>query len=120
MHIVLIEDDEDLRKVTKLTLEYTAGWRVSTAPDGEQGLVRVKQAEPDAVVVDIMMPGMDGFEVCRRLREDADTAGIPVVLLTARKELDQGKLREVEVAGVLYKPFEPGELAGRIRELLGR
>lgn len=116
--VVLIDDDPDLRKLVKLTLEFTAGWKVTTAADGPEGIAAVRTAQPDVAVVDVMMPGMDGYEVCRRLKGDPATAGIPVVFLTARKELGELRLDEVGALGVVMKPFEPDELAERLRELI--
>lgn len=118
--VVIIDDDPDLRKLVKLTLEFTAAWEVDTAADGEQGIAKVKDFRPDAVVVDYMMPGMDGYEVCRRLKDDDDTAHIPVVFLTARKELDAARIEETGAAGVIVKPFEPDELAAELRRLVGK
>jgi CheY-like chemotaxis protein len=117
--VVLIDDDPDLRKLVKLTLEFTAGWDVTTAADGGEGLEAVRRVKPDVAVVDFMMPGMDGYEVCRRLKQDPETAGIPVVFLTARKELDQAKVEEVGARGVVVKPFEPDQLAERLLGLCG-
>jgi two-component system phosphate regulon response regulator PhoB len=117
--VVLVDDDSDLRKLVKLTLEFTAGWEVTVAADGAEGIDAVRKIKPDLAVVDLMMPGMDGYEVCRQLKGDAETADIPVVFLTARKELDPAKLKEVGAAGVVVKPFEPEQLAGRLRELSG-
>jgi two-component system phosphate regulon response regulator PhoB len=119
LRVVLIDDDADLRKLVKLTLEYTAGWQVATAAAGEEGIELVRAIRPDVVVVDFMMPGMDGYEVCRRLKRDPETAGIPLVFLTARKELDEAKIREVGALGVVVKPFDPDELAVRVCELCG-
>lgn len=115
--VVLIDDDPDLRKLVKLTLEFTAGWEVTTAAGGPEGIEAVRKAKPDVAVVDIMMPEMDGYEVCRRLKEDPQTADIPVVFLTARKELDRARMEEVRAAGVVVKPFEPDHLAGELRAL---
>lgn len=117
--VVLIDDDPDLLKLTRLTLELTPGWEVTPAVDGVEGIDAARTLKPDVVVVDLMMPQMDGYEVCRRLKAEAATAGIPVVLMTARRELDQAKLQEVGAAGVVFKPFEPDELAPRVRELAG-
>ncbi|MFB3110597.1 MAG: response regulator, partial [Gemmatimonadales bacterium] len=86
--VVLIDDDPDLRQLIKVTLEFTAGWEVATAGNGADGIELVRKLNPDAVVADIMMPEMDGYEVCHRLKQDPRSATIPVVLLTARKELD--------------------------------
>lgn len=115
--LVLIDDDPDLRKLVKLTLEFTAGWEVWTAVDGPDGIEQVRRHKPDAVLVDLMMPGMDGYEVCRRLQDDAGTRRVPLVLLTARREVDEGRVKEVGAAGVILKPFDPDGLADRVLEL---
>ncbi|MEE9134219.1 MAG: response regulator [Gemmatimonadota bacterium] len=117
--VVLMDDDPDLRKLVKLTLEFTAGWEVITAADGVEGIEAVRSAKPDVAVVDFMMPGIDGYEVCRRLKADPETAHIPVVFLTARKELDRLKVEEVGAEGVVMKPFDPEHLADRVRDLCG-
>ena len=117
--VVLIDDDPDLRQLIKVTLEFTAGWEVATASNGAEGIELVRKLKPDAVVADIMMPEMDGYEVCHRLKQDPRSATIPVVLLTARKELDDALIESSGAAGVLGKPFEPDELAARIRQLCG-
>jgi len=117
--IVLVDDDPDLRKLVKLTLEFTAGWEVAVAADGAEGIEIVRKLKPDAAIVDLMMPGMDGYEVCRRLKEDPETAAIPVVFLTARKELDQARVEAVGASGVVIKPFEPDGLAEELRRLCG-
>jgi CheY-like chemotaxis protein len=107
----------DLRKLVKLTLEFTAGWEVEVAADGAEGIEAVRAYKPDVAVVDLMMPGMDGYEVCERLKGDPETATIPVVFLTARKELDEARVNELGVAGVVIKPFEPDELAEELLRL---
>jgi CheY-like chemotaxis protein len=118
--VVLVDDDPDLRKLVKLTLEFTAGWQVSTAADGTEGIETVRNEQPDVAVVDIMMPDMDGYEVCRRLKDDPETEGIPVVFLTARKELDREKVKACGAHGVVVKPFEPELLADELRQLCDR
>jgi CheY-like chemotaxis protein len=117
--VVLIDDDPDLRKLVKLTLEFTAGWQVTTAANGQEGIEAVRAAPPDVAVVDIMMPDMDGYEVCRRLREEAKTADVPVVFLTARKQLDEARMKACGAQGVVVKPFEPESLADELRRLCG-
>ncbi len=117
--VVLIDDDPDLRKLVKLALEFTAGWEVTAASDGVEGIEAVRRIKPDVAVVDYMMPGMDGYEVCQRLKGDPDTAHIPLVFLTARKELDEAKVKEVGAVGVVVKPFDPEQLAYQLRELCG-
>ena len=117
LRVVVIDDDPDLRNLIKLTLEFTAGWDVTTAQDGASGVETVRAIKPNLVVVDLMMPGMDGYEVCRRLKAEADTAAIPLVMLTARKQLDELQLEQIGAAGVIFKPFDPDELAKRVREI---
>ncbi len=118
--VVLIDDDPDLRKLVQLTLEFTAGWEVTAAADGAEGLEAVRAVKPDVAVVDVMMPGMDGYEVCQRLKNDPETKDIPVVFLTARKELNEKRADEVGAQGVIVKPFEPDRLAEQLRELCGK
>ncbi len=118
--VVLIDDDPDLRILISLTLKSLAGWEVSAFPDGPSGIEGVRQVMPDAVLLDVMMPGMDGYEVCRRLKDDATTAAIPVVLLTARREVDTERGSSVGAAGVLLKPFDPASLADQIRTTCGK
>ncbi len=117
--VVLIDDDADLRKLVRLTLEFSAGWEVTAAADGAEGLAAVRRVKPDVAVVDVMMPGMDGYEVCRRLKADPETAEIPIVFLTARKELNEERAGEVGAQGVIVKPFDPDRLAEQLRALSG-
>ena len=116
-HVVVIEDDPDLRKLIQSTLQFTAGWEVATAADGPAGIAAVRSRRPDAVVVDLMLPGMDGYAVCRALKADPATAAIPLVLLTARKGIDEAEARGAGAAGVIFKPFTADDLAKRIATL---
>jgi len=117
VRVVLIEDDADLRRVVQLTLQFGASWVVETAPDGPSGLDMVKREKPDLVLVDLMMPGMDGYEVCRRLVADETTTRIPIVLLTARQNLDPERVRASGARGVITKPFDLDALAPAIVRL---
>jgi CheY-like chemotaxis protein len=114
---LIIDDDRDLLLLVQKTLEFMAGWEVVTAGSGSAGIALARSAVPDVVVVDVMMPEMDGYEVCRRLKADPATAGVPIVLLTARRDLDQRRLTAAGAAGVLLKPFQPDQLARQLREL---
>jgi DNA-binding response OmpR family regulator len=114
---LIIDDDPDLASLIRRTLEFTAGWEVQTALSGVAGLALARSAPPDVILVDVMMPEMDGYEVCRRLRTDSATAAVPVVLLTARRDLDEELLAGTGAAGVLFKPFQPQDLARQVREL---
>ena len=117
VRVVLIEDDADLRRVVQLTLQFGASWIVQTAPDGPTGIDMVKREQPDIILVDLMMPGMDGYEVCRRLIADETTRRIPIVLLTARQNLDPDRVRASGARGVITKPFDLDALAPTILRL---
>ena len=114
---LIIDDDPDLVSLIQRTLEFTAGWDVQTALSGAAGIALARGAPPDVILVDVMMPEMDGYEVCRRLKADAATAAVPVVMLTARRDLDERLLAGTGAAGVLFKPFQPQDLARQVREL---
>jgi two-component system phosphate regulon response regulator PhoB len=119
VRVLVVDDDEDLREAIAFTLK-NAGFAVATAAAGPSALTTVAAARPDRVVLDVMMPGPSGIEVCRQLREDTGTASLPVILLTARTSpafryagLATGANRH------LLKPFDPSDLVAVIRELLG-
>ena len=114
---LIIDDDRDLLSLIRRTLEFTAGWDVQTALSGAAGIALARATPPDVILVDVMMPEMDGYEVCRRLKADSATASVPVVLLTARRDLDERLLAGTGSAGVLLKPFQPQDLARQVREL---
>lgn len=113
---LIIDDDPDLLLLVRRTLEFTAGWEVYTAPSGSVGIELAGTVGPDVVLVDIMMPELDGYEVCRRLKADESTARIPLVLLTARREMNAARIAAAGAVGVLYKPFQPTTLAQQIRD----
>lgn len=115
--VVLIDDDPDLRTLITLTLRTSAEWDVAAFPDGASGIEAVRTLRPNLVIVDVMMPGMDGYDVCRRLKEDQATAAIPVIFLTARQETGDHRARAAGAIGAIAKPFDPARLASRIREL---
>lgn len=112
---LIIDDDPDLLQLVRRTLEFTAGWAVATAGSGAAGLELARRAPPSVIVVDIMMPEMDGYEVCRRLKADPATTHVPVVLLTARRDLNAQRVADSGAAGVVFKPFQPDELARQVR-----
>jgi CheY-like chemotaxis protein len=110
--ILIIDDEEDIREVAALSLETVAGWTVVTANSGAQGLARAIEHQPDAVLLDVMMPGMDGPSTFRELRKNALTASIPVLLLTAKVQAsDQRRFADLGVQAILFKPFDPLTLA---------
>lgn len=118
--ILIIDDEDDIREVAALSLETVAGWDVAVASSGAQGLVRAAEYNPDAILLDVMMPGMDGPTTFRELRKNPATAKIPVLLLTAKvQSSDQRRFADLGVDGVLFKPFDPLTLHQQIADTLG-
>jgi CheY-like chemotaxis protein len=118
--ILIIDDEDDIREVAAMSLETVAGWEVMVASSGAQGILRAAQYQPDAILLDVMMPGMDGPTTFRELRGNAATAHIPVLLLTAKVQAsDQRQFAGLGVNAVLVKPFDPMTLAAQIAEALG-
>jgi len=118
--ILIIDDEEDIRDVVALSLETVAGWEVVVASSGAQGLARAIEYPPDAILLDVMMPGMDGPTTLRELRKNPVTAKIPVLLLTAKVQAsDQRRFADLGVEAVLFKPFDPMMLSKQISAALG-
>ena len=115
--LLVIDDEANLRHTLSYALRQE-GYDVVTAADGDEGLARSRETAPDLVILDVMLPGMDGFEVCRRLRRESD---VPVIMLTARgTELDKIVGLEIGADDYLAKPFSMRELIARVRALLRR
>lgn len=118
--ILVVDDEDDIREVAQLSLEMMAGWEVLPAHSGAEGLRMAEEERPDAILLDVMMPGMDGPATFRALRSNPATAQIPVILLTARAAgAERGTLLELGVDGVLTKPFDPTELHLEVARTLG-
>jgi CheY-like chemotaxis protein len=118
--LLLVDDEDDIREVAQLSLEMTAGWEVHTASSGAQALAAARALKPEAILMDVMMPEMDGPTAVRHLKADPETAGIPVILLTAKVQAsDRAAFEGLGVAGVLAKPFDPMALAGEVAAVLG-
>jgi CheY-like chemotaxis protein len=118
--ILIIDDEDDIREVAALSLESVAGWEVVAASSGTLGLVRAAEDQPDAILLDVMMPGMDGPTTFRELRKNPVTAHIPVLLLTAKvQSTDQRRFADLGVEAVLFKPFDPLTLSAQISAVLG-
>jgi DNA-binding response OmpR family regulator len=118
--VLVIDDEAPIRLLCRVNLE-AAGIQVSEAEDGKAGLETARAERPDVILLDVMMPGIDGWQVFDELRKDESTAEIPIVFLTARAEL-RDQARGLELGGVDYvtKPFNPLHLAPLIEELLAR
>jgi CheY-like chemotaxis protein len=120
MRLLCADDEEDIRTILELALGIDPELRVELVDSGAAALQRAAAERFDAIVLDGMMPGMDGYETCRRLKSDASTASIPVVFLTARTQRSEVE-RALAVGAVacLMKPFDPMTLAGELRAALG-
>ncbi len=120
--ILIIDDEDDIREVAALSLEATAGWDIITASSGADGIRAAADPKrrPHAILMDVMMPGMDGPTTFRKMQQNPEIAGIPVLLLTAKVQgVDQRRFAGLGVAGVLFKPFDPLTLAAQISDALG-
>src|SRR5690554_1547521 len=118
--ILIVDDTEFMTKlITNILTD--AGYDVVTASDGYQGLQKVQTEKPDLVLLDVVMPGIDGFEVCKRLREDDSNNLMPIIMLTAQENEDD-KLTGLELGADDYitKPFNSRELVSRVRNTLRR
>jgi two-component system phosphate regulon response regulator PhoB len=118
--ILVVEDEPDILEVIEYNLT-REGFRVLTARDGEDGLRKAKQELPDAVVLDLMLPGIDGLEICRRLRADDVSRNVPILMVTAKgEEADIVVGLGIGADDYLVKPFSPRELVARLRAVLRR
>jgi len=118
--LMVIDDEEDIRKVAKASLELVGGFTVLTAGSGKSGITLAEREQPDAIILDLMMPGMDGYETLVKLKHSATAKHIPVVLLTAKvRSVETDVARQAGAAGVLLKPFDPMLLPRQICEILG-
>ena len=118
MKTLVIDDEAPIRLLCRVNLE-AEGIEVIEAAEGESGLELAKQERPDAILLDVMMPGLDGWNVAERLLADEDTRAIPIIFLTARADL-RDRVRGLDVGGLDYvtKPFNPVELADLVREVV--
>lgn len=117
--VLIIDDEDDIREVAALSLEATAGWQVITAASGAKGIEAAIAEQPDVILMDVMMPGVDGPTTFRQMQQTPSIGHIPVLLLTAKVQgIDKRRFADLGVAGVLFKPFDPLTLAEQISETL--
>jgi CheY-like chemotaxis protein len=118
--ILVIDDEKNLCSVIQACLEHLGGWRVLTARDSSEGILLAETELPDAILLDVMMPDMDGISLFRLLQNNVATRVIPVIFLTAKVQaIDLNEFAELGVAGVIAKPFDPLKLAEQVAEILG-
>lgn len=114
---LIIEDDPDQRRFLERMLG-GSGWRVATAPDGEAGLLAAREQHPDAIVLDVMMPRLNGYQACRLLKSDPETRDIPVIILSSKDQpADEFWAREVGADAFLSKPVDLRSLVDLLKRL---
>lgn len=119
-NILVVEDDRDIARLLTHFLE-GEGFSTGCVGDGRVALTRIQSAIPDLIILDLMLPGMDGLEVCRRLRRDEKTLAIPIIMLTAKgEETDKVVGLEIGADDYLTKPFSPKELVARVKAIFRR
>lgn len=119
-HVLIIDDEYDIRAVAQLTLKAVGGWNVSIAASGTEGLAKAADGQPDVILLDVMMPDMDGIETFQALQANPSTQSIPVILMTAKVQAaDQRRFAELGVVGIISKPFKAMKLPSQIAETLG-
>ena len=117
-HILVADDDPVIVRLLQVNFRLE-GYEVETAAHGEEAIQKATELRPELILLDVMMPGLDGWEVCRRLKDDPNTAQIPVVFLSARaQEEDRRRGLELGVVDYVTKPFDPGELVSLVARCL--
>jgi len=118
--VLIVDDEEDIRDVVKASLEEFAGWCALTAGSGAEGLQIARTEDLDAILLDISMPEVDGFQVCQELKAHPKTQSIPIIVLTAKVlPSDRQRLESLDVAGIISKPFKPMLMWKQVAEILG-
>ena len=118
-HILLVDDENDIREVAAISMQAVGGWQVSSAGGGREAVAKALADQPDAILLDVMMPDLDGPATFKLLQEDDRTRDIPVILLTAKAQAaDRRSFDDLGVAGVLSKPFDPMSLPDQVAALL--
>jgi CheY-like chemotaxis protein len=118
--ILVVDNEPSIQEVAQICLETVAGWDVSIAGSGLEGLATAEREQPDAILLDVMMPGMDGLDTFSKLQANPATRSIPVILLTAKVQTtDRQSYTELGIRSTIAKPFSPLELAQQIATTLG-
>jgi CheY-like chemotaxis protein len=118
--ILVVDNEQYIQEVTKICLETVASWEVLLASSGSECLRQAEAEQPDAILLDVMMPGMDGMTTFQKLQENPATQAIPVILLTAKiQSSDRRRYAQMGLTAAIAKPFDPLDLAGQIATALG-
>ncbi len=117
--VLIIDDDLGIRRIVQISLKAIAGWEVLLADSGPQGLVVAEEEKPDAILLDVMMPGMDGIDTYAKIQNNPELKSIPTILLTAKAQVsDQSKFTNLGVAGIITKPFKAPDLVQQMCSIL--
>ena len=117
--ILLIDDEEAIQEVVQVGIEIETGWQVAIASSGLEGIAVAASQQPDAILLDVMMPDLDGISTLSQLKANAKTQSIPVIFLTAKTQAaDKNLFQSLGVVGVITKPFNSMTLASRIARML--
>ena len=116
--ILFVDDDPDIRSIAQMSLTIVGGWQVKTAASGPEAIAIADAEPPDVIMLDVMMPGMDGLTTLQGLRASARTASIPVIFLTAKVQKDELDRYRAAGAGLIAKPFDPMTLPREVSRLL--
>ena len=118
--ILLIDDEETIQEVVQVGIEIETGWQVAIASSGSEGIDLAQIHQPDAILLDVMMPDMDGISTLSRLKANVKTASIPVIFLTAKTQTTgKDQLKSLGVVDIITKPFNSVTLASQIAKILG-
>ncbi|XGW00135.1 MAG: response regulator [Leptolyngbya sp. BL-A-14] len=119
-HVLIVDDEERIREVVRMCLMKLAKWDATTAESGAEAIQIAVTEQPDAILLDVSMPGMDGIETFQQLQTNPQTQMIPVIFLTAKVQpAEQAEYRQLGAAGLIVKPFDPVQIAREISHLLG-
>jgi CheY-like chemotaxis protein len=119
--VLLVDDEADIRKIASLTLKHVGGWEVVLATSGKEAIEAAVRELPDVILLDAMMPDMDGPTTFEALRADPRTAAIPVVFVTARlRDDERQRIERLGAAGVIAKPFDAMHLSDEVRRIVER
>lgn len=119
-NILLIDDEEPIQEVVQMGIQIEAGWQVAIASSGMEGINLAENQQPDAILLDVMMPEMDGIATLSHLKSNDKTSGIPVIFLTAKAQVEEkNQFQSLGVVDVITKPFNSMTLASQIAKILG-
>lgn len=117
--VLIIDDDETIQTVVQFGLQLAVGWEVLTASSGTEGVITAQSGQPDVILLDVMMPDLDGIATFKLLQSNCTTQQIPVILLTAKAQTaEKFQFKDLGVSGVITKPFNSLTLPGKIAEIL--